>query len=64
MFFCFTLFFMHGKALNTSNDPVDNRVFGEIINYRWFACDVMAAMLVHRKIFVVWDLTSIFMQTI
>ena len=28
-------------------------------------CDVMAAMLVYRnnKIFVLWELTSIFMQT-
>ena len=31
----------------------------------WFACDVMAAMLVYRdnKIFLLWGLTAIFMQT-
>ena len=34
--------------------------------YRWFACDVMAAMLVDRKneIFLLWEITSIFMQTL
>ena len=34
--------------------------------YCWFACDVMAAILVYRnnKIFLLWDLNSIFMQTI
>ena len=31
----------------------------------WFVCDVMAAMLVYRnnKIFLLWELTSIFIQT-
>ena len=30
-----------------------------------FACDVMAALLMYRnkKIFLLWELTSIFMQT-
>ena len=33
--------------------------------YCWLACDVTAAMLVYKnnKIFLLWDLTSIFMQT-
>ena len=38
-----------------------------VLVYYWcFACHVMAAMLVYRnnKIFLLWDLTSILMQTI
>ena len=39
--------------------------FGTYSHMR-FACDVMAAMLVHRnnKFFLLWELTSIFMQTV
>ena len=35
-------------------------------SYWSFACDVMAVMLVHRntKIFLIWELTSIFIQTV
>ena len=64
IFKCYLMFeCVYVDKLNIIHCSPDRQI---ILFYWWFACDVMASMLVDRsnKVFLLWELTSLFMQTL